>query len=184
MNCKGFTIIELLFAIAILFILTVFALPAFSNFLDRSKIQTEAMQLMATIKTAREKSISSGDVLVLCGKKKDECGKKWSEGYLLFTDKNNDRQFTEDIDTLLFSHNYNDDNIHVKWRSFRASKPIHFLPSGITWHNNGTFILCLDKDPKLAKALFVAKTGRIEMSRDTNYDEYDEDRDGDKLKCT
>ncbi len=184
MKCHGFSLFELLFASALLFILSAFALPSFANFLERSEIESEAMQLMATIKTAREKAISDGENIVLCGKAESEqCSREWSNGYLLFTDKNSDNQFTQGIDQLLFTHAFENEALNINWRSFRRTQPIRFLPAGITWHNNGTFIMCLDNDPTLAKALFIAKTGRIEMSQDVNNDGYDEDRDGDPLSC-
>ena len=95
---------------------------------------------------------------------------------------NNDN-YDEGIDILYSKAELEPDSVSVNWRSFRRGKPIRFLPTGITWHNNGTFTLCHSKNKKLAKALSMTKSGRINLSYDIDNDGVDELPNNRKVKC-
>ncbi len=183
-NQKGFSLLELLLASSVSILLAGFAIPGFKHLTDKNKIDAEAQRLHSIMLSARSDAISHGANYVLCGASKaSTCDQNWEKGYLLFVDTNNDNQFNENEDRLVSYYPQQEQQISIQWSSFRKSSPIRFLPQGITWHNNGTFILCLNKDEQYARALFVAKSGRIELSKDENNDGIDELRSGKSLSC-
>jgi len=181
---NGFTLLELMFTSTIAVSLLAVAIPGFKHLSKSTTLTSETMQLFSAIKYAREKSISWQKNLILCGTKNQfDCSDDWSKGHILFIDENNNDQFDPVVDDLIKSHVVDEENLIINWRSFRGKKPIRFIPAGITWHFNGTFTLCLDKSPNYSKAIFLAKTGRVEISEDRNNDGIDELRNGKPVKC-
>ena len=184
MKVKGFTLFELLAASALSILMASLALPGCKHLKLSNAIDNDAFNLMSNIQTARKLAISDSKNIVLCGSStKSECDSDWSSGYLLFADRNNNNSYEAEEDELINYHQITVPEFNIRWRSFRGNKPIRFLPMGITWHNNGTFVMCINQQPKYAKAIFLAKSGRAEMSRDDNHDGIDEGRDDKPIGC-
>lgn len=184
MKVKGFTLFELLLVASLSVMMAGFAIPGFKKLHHRSLVESQAAALFSFIQLGRKESISRAKNFILCGTSDGvECDNQWSDGFMLFLDNNNDNQFTSDIDQLFKYHKIDSDLISIRWRSFRGNRPIRFIPAGITWHNNGTFIICHSQYAEMGKAIFLAKSGRAEMSRDQNFDGVDELRNEQPVQC-
>ncbi len=184
MKVKGFTLFELLLVASLTILMAGFAIPGFKKLHHRSIIEAQASALFSFIQLGRKESISRSKNFVLCGTRDGlECDADWSSGFMLFLDNNNDDQYSEDIDQLFKYHKIESQQLSIRWRSFRGNRPVRFIPAGITWHNNGTFVICHNLYTELAKAIFLAKSGRAEMSRDDNFDGFDELRNQQRIEC-
>ena len=183
MKNNGLTLIELLFALGILAILASFSLPLFSQLYRSSAVVSEVNKLASALAFARHQAISSRHNVLLCASSNgQQCDKNWTSGYMVFRDHDNNGRFNRG-DYRLNSYALSNQHIKIRWRSFRRNKPIRFLPSGITWHNNGTFVICFDQFDNSARALIVNKSGRVRGSQDNNQDGINEDSRGRPLNC-
>ena len=83
----GFTIMELLLAIAVLTILTTLALPAFTQFIANNRLAAEANEMVASFQFARSEAIKRGVQVDVCPSTDGaSCGGNWSNGWIAIAD--------------------------------------------------------------------------------------------------
>jgi len=180
---KAYTLIELLITLSIISILLGYALPAFSNLLDKSNVDANSQRLVQVLQLARTTAITNNRKVTLCPTETgNNCSSDWSKGYVAFTDLNGDREINEQ-DEILFQFISIDQKTSLSWKAFGHKKSLQWLQTGITNHQNGSFELCYDNKEKLARGLFITKAGRIRFSKDTNGDELHENSIGGSIKC-
>jgi type IV fimbrial biogenesis protein FimT len=179
----GFTLIELIITIAIASILFGTALPNFSEFLDRRKVTSNLHSLAEVIQLSRSTAVNENRRVTLCPTSDGEtCNNIWSEGFLSFIDIDGDRAFDPE-DTQLYVSITHDEKLAIKWRAFGRRSSLQWLETGITNHQNGSFELCYDNNPKHARALILTKAGRMRYSKDTNNDQLHENSTGEPINC-
>ncbi|HUE90567.1 GspH/FimT family pseudopilin [Pseudomonas sp.] len=87
MSQKGFTLIELMVALAVLAILLGIAVPSFSSMLRDSRASTLASELQGALQLARSEAIKRRQGVVVCRRKPDESvcqdGTDWAGGWLV-----------------------------------------------------------------------------------------------------
>lgn len=88
----GFTLVELLMALAVMAILGTFAVPSFHSLMDSSKLTAASNALLSSMHLARSEAIKRGNRVVLC-KTADGvvCAERggWEQGWMVFQDTNN-----------------------------------------------------------------------------------------------
>lgn len=91
---KGFSLLELLLALAIISIVVVLAAPRFSELTTRAKPVIESERLLAALWAARHASITQGKPITIKANDGD-----WDKGWMLFVDENHDatRQANEPV---------------------------------------------------------------------------------------
>lgn len=57
-NKKGFTVVELLIVVALIIIMAVLAVPVYSNFQSTTQLNDETIQLVQTLRVARQRSLA------------------------------------------------------------------------------------------------------------------------------
>jgi type IV fimbrial biogenesis protein FimT len=96
----GFTLLELLVAVAIAGILATLAAPSFRTLLVRRSVQTAAESLVADMRLARSEALKRSTRTVICkstnGANCDAAGvdNNWRVGWIVFVDMNSDGLFT------------------------------------------------------------------------------------------
>ena len=76
----GFTLIEMLVAIALMGILLAFALPSFNSLIDKHRVEAMASSLMASVSHARSEAARRGQTVVI--RQRSECSSAdWSCGW-------------------------------------------------------------------------------------------------------
>lgn len=83
----GFTLMELLLAIAVLAILTTLALPAFTQFIANNRLAAEANEMVASFQFARSESLKRGVQVQVCSSADGAtCGGDWDQGWIAMAD--------------------------------------------------------------------------------------------------
>jgi len=180
----GFTLIELLTTVAIAAILATTAVPALSDFQARERAVAAINRIIGAIHFTRSIAMRTQRVATFCPTDDEQnCRRNWNLPLMIFVDINNDRkrQVEETLYKKLDPINSQD---RLKWKAFRNSNTLQFLPSGITNHQNGTFLYCpLVNRDELAKGIIMTKMGRTRHSIDSNHDGIQEGAGGRQLNC-
>ena len=184
-KCNGFTLVELMVSVSILSILAIVAIPNFSSFIVKMRVDSQISQLHRLLLTARNTAINSSYPVVVCPLNNSfQCSTNWQQEISVFIDINNDNSFSPDSDETI---------IKVK----KAVKPneklqyglnrnrITFAPTGRTigWGSNGTFKYCPNGHKNLSRGIVVATSGRFYPSTDIDHDGKDESRGGKEIVC-
>ncbi|MED5510777.1 MAG: GspH/FimT family pseudopilin [Pseudomonadota bacterium] len=183
MNRNGFTVIELMIVLSVLAIISATALPSFKNTLTQLEIDGQIDELVSMIYRARSEAIKRNRVVTVCKSiDKNSCGGTWSDGWIVFEDKNADGE--KDADETKISVGKIQGNYKLKLSAFGSQTYIRFLQNGLTSFHNGTFTLCpKNGSRKLARAVIFSKTARVRASKDSNNNGIDEGSSGADLEC-
>jgi type IV fimbrial biogenesis protein FimT len=92
---RGFTLLELIIAIAIAAILITLAVPSFTTFLNSNRVTSQANELLASLQVARMEAIRRNARVIVCASNNAEtsptptcsAGNTWS-GWVVFSDTN------------------------------------------------------------------------------------------------
>jgi len=181
----GFTLIELMASISILGILTGIAIPNFSTFIIKMRVDNEISQLYRLLFISRNLAINSRQTVTLCHLDNAlKCDSNWDKELSVFIDTNANKK----LDTAL-----NEKVIQIK-APIKLSDKLHYgigrngviyAPTGrlAGWGSNGTFRYCPNHHPENNRGIRVATSGRLYVSSDIDNDDKDEDRNGKELKC-
>ncbi|MEK6218175.1 MAG: GspH/FimT family pseudopilin [Psychrobacter sp.] len=105
---NGFTLVELTVTTMVLGIIAAIAAPSILTHLARMEAQRVKHQLENTLSLAKAESyISRQDVLVCLSNNAQQCHRNSDKTLLLFVDKNNNKHFDSQVDTLLTQQSLN-----------------------------------------------------------------------------
>lgn len=159
-EAAGFTLVELLVAVAIMAIIASIALPSFGNMLRRSRLTASANELVAALQTARMEAVRRNARITVCPSTTGSAcaGANWARVAVL------DERAAEALrDVSLAASLQATGNAAVL---ANASK-IQFDPSGFasvgTGVRAGTVTLCMPKLPATSNAMRV----NVDVSRVT-----------------
>jgi type IV fimbrial biogenesis protein FimT len=181
---RGITLLELLFTLAILALLTSLAVPAFSHTLKRSSNYTLANQIIRLVQYARSESVVRRRVITLCGSSdQQQCNGQWSKNILVFVDYNqNGRKDNED--RLLSISPGVKAGESLQWRSFGNKPYLQLHPDGRTRYQNGNFTYCpADGDARYALHWILNAAGRLRIAQDKNRNGIPENSQGKDITC-
>ncbi|HEY0684669.1 MAG TPA: GspH/FimT family pseudopilin [Steroidobacter sp.] len=81
---SGFTLVEMLVALAIAAILLAIAVPSYSGSQLNSQLRASANELIGSINLARSEAIKRGATVTLCASSDGEnCGGTWNQGWVV-----------------------------------------------------------------------------------------------------
>ena len=181
---KAYSLPELLFTLALLAILTAFAVPRFDQLLAEQRASTIINQLVLRIETARKQALLRGQTLTLCPAEGTCLGRDdWIKGALLFVDQEADGRMAA-TDRLVRRFSPFDSSGEIEWRSFGNRAWIQFGPDGLTPSQSGRFTYCpADGNPRFARQIIVNASGRTRLASDQDGDGIRESSDGHPLSC-
>lgn len=161
----GFTLLELLIALAILGILFGIAIPSVKNAVARVQAGSARGAITTTLFDAQRHATVLGQEIVICpGQTQCVGGADWSQGWLAFIDRNGDRlhgpgeQIVRQEPELPTG---------VRLRGTTGRPRIVYQPNGGNAGANITFTLCDRRGPSSALALILSNGGRLRSARPT-----------------
>jgi len=155
---SGFTLLELIITVALISIVTAFAIPSMTTFSQNDRLTTNINTLVGHLGLARSESVKRSQQVSICASSDNStCTGNWEDGWLVYADTNNDG-----------SLNGTDEILRVQQALGNGN---NMTPTGIgtqvTYDNRGfvtaggSFLLCDYRPGDFGKTLTITNTGRV-----------------------
>lgn len=169
----GFTLLNLLSALAISAILTTVAIPSFFHLYNSVRANTTISQVVTLLNYSRYTALTHKKMTTVCPTSDNtNCGKGWENGILVFLDLNEDGKRTED-EAILTTNSKLESGASLSWRAFRNKPYIQFTQEGTTNSQNGRFSYCPPNQEKVYwRQIIVHRTGRVRRARPAELKDY------------
>lgn len=164
---RGFTLVELLFAVAVIAILIGVAAPNLQNAVRNSRLTTSTNNMVASLQLARSEALKRKVPVTVCSSSETEScvDTDWNNGWMVFADDNGDgaRQPAEDI-----VHTEPKMGLGVEV-SLPANQPLQnfltYLPTGFPNLGGlaaaGVMVLCDNRaSDYYGRVIVISQTGR------------------------
>ena len=166
---SGFSLTELLMVLVVVGSLSTVGLTSFQQTIQRSQVDEVALRLRTALAMARAEAIKRGYRVVLCRQEQGttQCAgtaatglQQWSKGWLIFVDRNENRQFDSvQGEVLLSMWNPANEAVNLRWNrgDFVAYDSMGALDS-----LNGTFCVAdRQQSAGYQRQLVLRASGRL-----------------------
>lgn len=160
-SMRGYTLIELLLALAVAGVLAALGLPALSNTLEATRSAAAEAHLLASLTRSIQRAAITGTRSVLCPSRDGAgCaeGPDWSGGWIAFLDPDGDRE-RGPRDILILSEPALPGAVRLFSTTGRTR--IVFQGNGGNAGSNVTFTLCDGRGWRHARSLVLNNQGRL-----------------------
>ena len=161
----GFTLIELLVTTSIVAIIAGIALSPMGALLERHRASAAASALVAHMQLARMAAVNHRRRVVLCPSSDGagcDAGTDWGPGWLLFVDKDGNRQ--ADATDEILRADPQPTSRHLRIVSSAGRQQLRYLPDGTSGGSNLTLSICSPGGELLARVI-VNNVGRPRSER-------------------
>ena len=158
---NGFTLMEILMALAAMAILAGIAIPSFQDGIEAANAQQVRSALLTTLQRAATRATVTGTRAVICPSSNgSQCldDPSWNDGWIAFLDTDGDREHAEDERILSLQEALPG---HVALRSSTGRTRIVYQSSGSNAGSNVSFTLCDGRGPTKATALVLSNRGNL-----------------------
>jgi len=168
---KGFTLLELMITLAVASILLSIGVPSFVDFIQNGRMSAQTNELNASLSLARAEAIKRKIPVTVCrSSDQDSCSGAWGDGWIVFTDANNDgdRDTSGTEESILKVQANIPEGMTISKNAGAAY--IKFNYFGEARGQATTFTICDDRGAKHANALVILGSGRVRLAHDTDSD--------------
>jgi type IV fimbrial biogenesis protein FimT/type IV fimbrial biogenesis protein FimU len=180
---QGFTLVELMVAIAVVAIISTIAMPSLNNFMVNMRVDNEITELQRLLLTARNMAINTGKNTTVCPLSSGSCTTNWQNEISVFTNGSNDVATNNTFAAP-------DELVKVKG-SIKSGDQLEFdntsvvfAPSGRLITAQGSFSYCPKEATNESRGIDLSVSGRSYLSSDTDNDGKDENREGTEIVCS
>lgn len=181
---SGFTLMETLFVLLIISILTLMAGNAWHALQQRMEARAAVALIASSLYAARNAAISRQMPVSVCGSRDGlACDGNWQSGIMSFVDTKAAGSPSPGQPILEF-HRMPSPGARIAWRAFGIKDLLRYDAMGRTSASNGSFTYCpANRDASLARQVVLNRGGRVRFSSDRNGDGIHEDSSGKALSC-
>jgi len=162
----GFTLLELMIAIAAFTVILVMGVPALSHTIDRNRMSTSIDGVANALHTARAFAVSDGVDTTVCGSSTGtSCDGKWSRGWIVVENRSGQPGTVGSGDSVVkayprLAHGF------TLAPSFSGNGYVYYHPNGLAgW--GGHLTLCGPAHSGGPLAVVVSPSGNVRESRTT-----------------
>lgn len=161
---RGFTLVEIMIALAVLSILGVIAVPSFSNLMSDSMRANAVNSFIHTVFLARSEAIKRGEMVSICKSSNGaDCApgnSGWDAGWITFVNSDRDDPPVRDDDETLLQ-------VQEGWQQGRitSNRPAYSFRPHTQGVVNGTLVFCDHRGRTAARAVIISHTGRPRVAQ-------------------
>lgn len=161
---KGFTLIELMVAIAVLSILLSLAAPSFQSLIAQTRLTAISSQLRSALLTARSEAIKSNRQVTVCASEdQSSCSNgSWSSGSIAFIDRNIIGEIN-DGDEIIKQFQRSSPTLQVLQAGVDGS--VSFTPDGAS-DSSGAFMVCDLMRNAEPRRICLTRSGAVDVRSD------------------
>ena len=163
----GFTLIELMIAIALVAVLLATAVPALDDFTNDARQTGAINDFISSIHLARNSAITTNSRVTMCASASGtNCeATTWDSGWIVFGDLNSNG--TLDVGETIVTASASVEGLSIQSGEFPAA--LMYRPNGramtaLLTGNSGEFAVCDFRGDEHAKVILVELSGRPRMS--------------------
>lgn len=157
---RGFTLVELIFTIAVAAVLCAVAMPNMSQLMQSSKTCSAHNALVVALNLARSEAVArQGDVVVCPSADQRRCDHSilWQNGWIVFRDEDGDTM--RDANETLLAAKQAQTGIAIVSTSGR--RHVKYRYDGSATGSNLTFTFCDKRGPAQASTIVINNAGRV-----------------------
>jgi type IV fimbrial biogenesis protein FimT len=156
----GMTLIEMMIALAVIGILTGYAVPGYQQFKHNKMMTTEINRLVSSLHFARNQSIILGRHVLLCPSQSlvsCDASSQWHQGWLVFRDDNQNRKL-DSTEIILTTEQAMQGSLQAVASVYRQK--IRYDRLGASPGTNLSIRFCDFRGAEYSKAIIVNNVGR------------------------
>jgi len=164
---NGFTLIELMIAIALAGILLSMAVPALDSFMNNARQTGAINDFVSSMHVARSTAITTNFRVTVCASSGGaNCeAVSWDQGWIVFGDRDSDQSV--DGDEVIVAASDGIDGLEIQsgeFGDFLMYRPNGRVMDASINNNSGQFTVCDSRGTEHAKVLIIGLSGRPRLS--------------------
>jgi type IV fimbrial biogenesis protein FimT len=165
---RGFTLIELMIAIALSALLLSMAIPALDQFTTNARQTGAVNDFVSSMHIARSTAVTTNFRTTICASASGtNCeAVSWDQGWIVFSDRDSDQ--TVDNDETIVASSDGIDGLSIQsgeFGQFLMYRPNGRVMTTTATGNSGQFTVCDNRGSDYAKVLIVDLSGRPRLSK-------------------
>jgi type IV fimbrial biogenesis protein FimT len=161
---RAFSLHDALVAVAVVSTVTMIGVPSFQQLVLNQRMTGAINSLVTALHLARSEAIKRGENAVLCpstdGRGCVNGGHDWEQGYLLYIDRNGNREIDADETVVQVFGATN----ALRLKNTSIYDHVRYMPNGLATFTNATFTFCDVRGRGTPKAVVISNSGRVRTS--------------------
>ncbi|VAW73882.1 Type IV fimbrial biogenesis protein FimT [hydrothermal vent metagenome] len=180
----GFTLVELMIALAVFAITVTFAIPNLREFIQNNRLISQTNDMSSSLHLARSEAVKRKQTVTICGSNNSStCNTPaWEQGWIVFVDVDGDGVVDGGTDEILRVSGALSGANTLRTISFTSTARVQYNSQGAI-DSTGSFTLCDTRGALTARAININITGRARQASDDTNSTIVNDVDGSDVTC-